>query len=216
MSKTNLFSSIIVIALGASCANVQAENWYVQPQLGVAFLSDREGVASATDGVDGPWDIQTDSGFLAGIEFGYQVSKQVRVGLQWEYRTNDSDTVIDGGTTFSGNLASNIFYLNGYYDFAIDGGFTPYVGAGLGYIQEIDIDLETGDLESSYSGDGEVGFQFIAGVSYPLSKRLNVNVEARYANFSGIDFEGEENAIGTVSDIDYSPYSLAVGISYRF
>ena len=216
MSNKLLLSSTFIIALGTSCGIAKAESWYVQPQIGVAFLSDRDGVATSTDGLNGAWDIQTDSGFLAGIEFGYQAAEQVRIGLQWEYRTNDSDTVIDGNATFSGNLASNVFYLNGYYDFDTSSTYKPYLGAGLGYIQEIDVDLEIGDTESSYSGYGDIGFQLIAGVSYPLSEALNVNIEARYANFSGIDFEGEENAVGMVSDLDYSPYSLAVGISYRF
>ena len=91
-----------------------------------------------------------------------------------------------------------------------------YVGAGLGWLQEIDIDLEGNGPEQSYSGDGDIGVQLFLGADYALSDAWALQGEVRYARFSDIDLDGEARAEGSLTGLDYEPLTLQLGIVYRF
>ena len=115
-----------------------------------------------------------------------------------------------------GNYASNIFYLNGHYRFAPNGDWQPYVGAGLTLVEEVDIDLERGGEELSYSGDGDIGYQLFAGVDYRINPEWSLQGELRYGSITGIDLEGESGDPGEIEDIDYQTTTLQIGLVYEF
>lgn len=205
------------LSVGTSVYAQEDKGWFLKPTLGVSALSDQTGTAVGAGSFDGDWDVNTSSGFNAGLGLGYQYNQNVSVELYWEYRTNDTDTAI--GTTgdmFEGNYASSMFYLNGYYHFTSNKPWQTYIGAGVGWTQEIDIDVEQNGVESSYSGDGDVGFQLMAGLDYKISDNLLLNGEIRYGLMSSIDLANEENATGSVTGFDYNPLTLGVGLKYRF
>lgn len=195
-------------------------NWYLKPTVGAAFLSSssfsQSGVAE--EGASGSGEF--DSGYFAGIGVGYRYGNGWSAEVTWEFRTNDIDQVIfSDGTRFTeGNYASNIFYLNGFYTFGAmeDRRWRPYLGAGLGYVQEIDIDLETAGVENSYSGDGELAFQAMGGVEYELSDRWRLQGEARYVTVSGNDLEFEGAGAGIINDIDYDGWTLGLNVLFDF
>ncbi len=211
--------AILTLALATPEAKAEG-NWYLKPTVGAAFLSSssfrQSGVAE--DGATGNGDF--DSGYFAGIGFGYRFDNGWSTDLTWEFRTNDIDEVrFSDGTRFTeGNYASNIIYLNGYYTFgtAQDRRWRPYLGAGLGYVQEIDIDLEAGGVENSYSGDGEIAYQVMGGVKYDLSDRWRLQGEARYVSVSGSDLDFEGNGSGQISDIDYDGWTLGLNVVFDF
>ena len=83
------------------------------------------------------------------------------------------------------------------------------------WVQEIDLDSETADAERSFSDSGSVGFQLMAGADYKLSERFYLTGELRYTSNVGIDLS-EEGGSGAVTDIDYQPITVGLGIGYRF
>jgi opacity protein-like surface antigen len=217
-----LFSLGAILALSTAAPELRADgNWYLKPTVGAAFLSsssfNQSGVAEP--GATGTGDF--DSGYFAGIGFGYRFDNGWSTDLTWEFRTNDLNEVsFSDGTRFTeGNYASNIFYLNGYYTFGTDQDrrWRPYLGAGLGYVQEIDIDLETGGVENSYSGDGELAYQVMGGIEYDLSDRWRLQGEARYVSVSGVDldFEGAGTA-AAITGIDYDGWTLGLNAVFDF
>lgn len=191
-------------------------NWYVKPYGGISQLSDTD--ADRVTGTTQAAEISLDTGFVAGLGIGYRYNARWAAELAWEYRTNDSETTFEDGTVFDdGNYASNVFYLNGYYYLQPRGAWQPYLGAGIGWVQEIDLDLEGLGPEQSFSSDGDVSVQVFAGVDYKVNDRWSVNLEARYASLSGVDLDAESgSALGSIEELDYQPFSLAAGISYRF
>lgn len=87
---------------------------------------------------------------------------------------------------------------------------------GLGYLQEIDIDLRLAGTETSFSCNGDLSLQAIIGANYLFADRWGLSLEASYARFSSIQLTGEGMASGTIDGFDYDPMSIAIGLKYRF
>jgi len=192
--------------------------WYVKLYSGVSSLSDQSTKQTGVAAPGSSGKIKNDSGFMAGGSVGYNYTNNLSVELAWDYRSNDSKTNFSDGTNFNdGDFASNIFFLNGRYTFEslMQTKMRPYIGAGIGYVQEIDVDLESNGVENSYSEGGEIAYQFMAGVSYPVSDRIELDAGLRYVRVDSIKFDRESGA-GELRDVDYDPLSFAVGLSYKF
>jgi outer membrane protein W len=211
-----VFGYFIAFLLIALSNTALAEGYFLRPVFGISQLSDTDGQTQDIGATNGNLDISVDGGFNAGLGFGYHYNNNIAVEVFWEYRTNDSEALIDDGTFFEeGNYASNIFYLNGFYFIENESSWSPYVGAGVGYVQEIDIDFEQNGAELSYSDSGSVAYQLFAGLDYKFSKHLLANAEVRYSSVSVGTLEGEEN-IGSIDDLDYTPITLQIGIKWLF
>lgn len=194
------------------------QGWSIIPYVGISQLSNQSpDITGSNDIVDGGLDIAVDTGFTTGIgiRYDYENSRWTsEVG--WGYRTNDSKTTTaDGNVLPDGNYASNIFYLNGRYSLTDDSQWTPWIGAGLTSIQEIDLDSEDADGERSFSDSGSVGFQVMAGVNYTLSDSLYLSSELRYASHNALDLK-EEGGNSRVTNIDYQPLTVSLGFGIRF
>lgn len=190
--------------------------WYLKPTVGISQMSDQKANTIAVGTIDGIAEINLDSGFTPGLAVGYNYGNGWAAEMGWEYRSNDSETTTADGTFYAdGNYASSVFFLNGYYHFKNEGQWQPYIGAGLMIGQEIDIDLESNGVEQSFTGDGETGFQVMAGVSYLINDSWRLNGEVRYGSFTGVDLEGEGND-GLINGLDYEPLTLGLGLQYNF
>ena len=195
----------------------QEAGWYLRAHGGLSELDDTSGNTVGLGIPDGKADVTVDNGFFAGAAAGYRYGPNWSVEVAWEYRSNDSETRLPDGTRFSdGNYASNTLFLNGMYHFASSGKWDPYLGAGIGWQQEIDLDLEGLGPELSYSGDGGVGFQLFGGVNYHLTERWALNGELRYGSFDDVDLEGESGAPGEIESLDYSQLSAQLGVIFKF
>ncbi len=190
--------------------------WYLKPTVGISQMGDKKGQTVDLGSVNGTAEIELDGGFTPGLSFGYNFGNQWATEFGWEYRSNDSQTTLADGTFYpEGNYASNVFFLNGYYHFNTQSKWQPYIGAGLMFSQEIDIDLELDGVELSYTADGDTGFQIMGGVTYAINNDWSLNGEIRYGSFSGIDLTGEGN-IGQINDLDYDPLTIGMGLQYNF
>lgn len=205
-------------ALTSPPTHAASEGWSVVPYFGLSALGDQSPQVAGADNIaDGDLDVAVDSGFTAGlsVRHDYKNSRWTSE-FGWEYRANDSSTTAaDGVSLPDGNYASNMFYLNGRYALTDKARFTPWVGGGLTWVQEIDLDSENSEGERSFASSGSMGFQLMAGVDYDLSERFYLSGELRYSSQRSIDLN-EEGGSGRVTDIDYQPVTLGVGIGYRF
>ena len=214
-SKQLLTTAGLILMTGTPA--VATDTWFVRPYVGLSQMSDLSSDFSNIDGLSGDADIDLDTGFTGGIGIGYRYTDRVAVEFGWEYRSNDSETTLNDISEFDdGNYASNIFYLNGHYQFEKNDKWQPYVGAGLTWVEEIDIDLERNGDELSYSGDGDVGYQVFAGINYDLNQAWKLQSELRYGSITDIDLEGEGNDVGEFDSIDYETTTLQIGLVYDF
>ena len=208
------------ILISTPISNVAADAsgaWFVRPYLGFSIMSDLDADFSDIDGLSGEADVELSDGFTGGLGVGYQYTDNIAIEFGWEYRSNDSETTLAGQSEFDdGNYASNIFYLNGHYLLTKNGHWQPYVGAGLTWAEEIDIDLERNGEEQSFSGDGDVGYQLFAGINYDLATQWILQGELRYGSITDIDLSAEGSDSGKFDGIDYETTTLQLGLVYRF
>ncbi|MFK7965900.1 MAG: porin family protein [Burkholderiaceae bacterium] len=204
---------LLPVAFAAPSLVIAAESTtglYLKPIFGLSQMSNQSALVEGSGLSNGPASIGLGSGFNAGLLFGYRMNSSWSIELGWEYRSNEADITLANGDRFSdGNYASNQFFINGLYHFAGNGRWDPYVGAGLLWGQEIDIDLEQDGIEQSFDGQGDIGVQVLAGLNYRLSEAWTIGGEFRYGKTSGID-------LGPIRGLNYSPTTLQLTMSYRF
>lgn len=205
-------------SLNTFASDLSSESgWYLRPIIGVSNLSDTTGTSVGLANRPSSANVQADSGFVAGLGIGYQYNNNISAELAWEYRTNDSSVKLDNGQNFaSGDYASNIFMLNGFYHFNSYGKWRPYVGAGIMLVQEIDIDLVDAGQETSFSADGDIGAQIFAGLDYQLSDNLLLQTELRIGTLSDLNLDSENAVNASIDGLDYETTTLQIGLKYRF
>lgn len=209
---------VCIFAISSQPALADRVGWSVVSYTGLSLLEDQSPSFAATDTItDGRAQASVSTGFAAGlgIRYDYQDSPwSSEIG--WEYRSNDTRiTTVDGNSLPAGNYASNIFYLNRRYALTDDRPLTPWLGGGITWVQEIDLDSEASANERSFSDSGSVGFQLMAGLDYQWTDQFYVTGELRYSNLTDLRLS-EEGGNGEVSGLNYQPLTLGVGIGYRF
>jgi opacity protein-like surface antigen len=159
------------------------------------------------------------TGFGFGANIGFQFGNGWATELEWNYRSHPLDSLTKGGATLAtdGDFASNIFFINGLRRFVgLTRGWTPYLGLGVGWVQEIDLDLNTNANQRAWSEQGKFGVQFIAGGEIPLSNGWSLITDVRFLALGGIDMPAESGVTGRLSKPDYNPVSLQVGLKRLF
>lgn len=209
----------ILAASSLVAAPAMAEgNYYLKGHAGFSIAQDNDfgqtGVATPGASGDGSYD----SGFATGIALGYRYGNGISAEIDWTYRSNDNDSVdfSDGVSYSEGNLASNTFFVNGYYTFEeVFNNVRPYVGAGIGWVQEIDLDLEAGGIETSYTGDSEVAWQLMTGIETTFNRDWRLQGELRYTRIADVDLE-QESGTGRITGLDYDAWTIGVNLVYDF
>lgn len=190
------------------------EGPFVKLQGGLNFALD-----SDFDGSDSSsfpsGDASLDAGPYVGLAGGYRFNRNMAAELEYAYRSNDIDKVESSGSTFidEGDLASVAIMASGYYYFDFAQTWSPYLGLGIGFIQEIDGDLkfingnDQGDLE-----DEVFAWQAMIGVEVPLDDSWRFYGEGRFMSAPGPEISNSRGSY----DVDYENLSLIVGIGYQF
>jgi opacity protein-like surface antigen len=211
MKTTYLLSAIAVLsAVTVPVQAAETAHYYVKPYAGISYMNDVTGKTATA-----PIDVELEKGLVLGGAFGYRYNANIAAEVVWEYRSNDSETIVGKDVYPEGNYASNIIYLNGLYYFEPWGSLTPYVGAGVGWMQEIDIDLERNGVETSYSNSGNFSYQGFVGVEYKLSAHWSVHTELRHAGGKSGTLEDEKTK-AKFSSLNYKPFTWQLGATYRF
>jgi len=150
------------------------------------------------------YDETYDDGYSVGVEMGWVLGNDFRLGIEGEYRHADLNnvtivrddslapplpalppppypvgTVVDAG----GDAELGTAMINLFYDFSnIDPSFVPYVGGGLGAAF---IDYAITDPNSSISFRGKdttwvFAYQLMAGVAFPIGDGMTMSVGYKY------------------------------------
>jgi hypothetical protein len=156
--------------------------------------------------------------FGSGIGFGAAVGRRYGNGwaaeLAWDERGNFLKSV--GGVAVDGNVFSEVVFLNGYYRFPAWGTVRPFIGAGLGYVVGLDIDVDRDGTEQEYSRRGGVAVQAIAGGEYRLSSRWSLSGDVRWGRMGSGTFKSTTAGNTLSGEPKYQPASLNLSVSFRF
>lgn len=149
-----------------------------------------------------------------GGAFGYRYGNGWAAELAWDYRSHDVKRI--GGTPVRGDFASTTAFLNGYYRFQKVGMVRPFVGAGLGYVTEIDMDISRDGSEQEYSRRGGLAIQAIVGGEVDLTDRWSVSADLRWSRMGSGSFKSTNAGAALNGKPKYQPASVNLGVTYRF
>ena len=182
-------------AFAQSPASPAGSGLYVGVYAGAVFLDDNDFDIT---------DLEYDTGYALGGKLGYRFG-QIRVEGEFGYRAADAefdeDLIIDEDVEYRAIQGS----ANAYFDIVelnLGGiGMTPYVGAGLGYV---DVELDNDDL----GDDDEDGLLLLGEAGFSVSLLPNVSIVPAY-RYEYADIEvGEDDA--------FTSHSLQVGARFDF
>jgi opacity protein-like surface antigen len=209
--------AVLVCGCTGLAAGRAADGYYVEFFGGAHRLAGGDLTQAGTTGRG-----SYDAGSLLGGAIGRTFSPRWAAEAEFFYRTNDLRRIdggrLAGGT--AGDFASTNLMFNATYSFVGDNGtspwgaFTPYVGAGLGFLQEVDIDVTLAGREQEYDRNWRFAAQAIAGVSYALKGPWALFGEMRYHHAGKVALE----ASGPQPEIEgaYNGFSVLCGVRYRF
>lgn len=188
------------------------------------------------------WKTSFDEGASWSFIFGWKMD-QVRIELEYAFTDNDIDdhtgvsaagidlSSIDAGVLISGNtgdlgvsvadlvangkgeLETETFFVNAYYDFSLGNAFIPFLGLGLG-MSQIDVNFEPSGVEVIDDEDDVFVYQLMAGIGYDLSKQINIYASAIYRD--GEEAEVDSSLLPAEFDIENESFVYNLGVRYAF
>jgi OOP family OmpA-OmpF porin len=209
---------LLSLACGTAFAQTPTDTWYLGLFGGASIPG---GVSASLGAAGGTGNLDTKPGPIAGGAVGYRLSPDWRVEAEIAYRSNTLKSVGVPGldrNPADADLASLMFMLNGYYDFApITTSFAvvrPYVGLGIGIAQEVDADLSLGGRPAEFSGS-RAAYQLLAGVNWHYRSRWSAGLGLRYTDAGTVDMTSDRAGAPALRT-RYGGLAVTAGIGYRF
>ncbi len=188
------------------------------------------------------WSTEFDDGMFYSLAFGRKFDS-FRLEAEYSWSEADIDghrgvnaggidlSAIDAGVLISGNVGNlgvstaalvadgrgdidtDTWMLNAYYDFDLGNRFTPYVGLGLG-LSNSELVFQPSGVPVLSDEDSVFAWQVMGGVSYAYSDRLSVYGNYRYRTADDMEFSA--SLLPARFNIDIEAQSLEIGIRYGF
>ena len=186
---TALFAIVAVMAqLHEAWAGQPAGSVYVQVWGGAPLSKEYDtnitGLGSGT--------YEPDSGYYIAGSVGTYLRPNIRAELQaFRAHGEDGEVVFPGGTPIphAGSVTASGILANVFYEFDLNHRVTPYVGAGLGFVN-FDFD-DLGAIGGTFTVDDSktvFAAAFHAGVDIPLSSRWTITTRYSLGYSDGATF----------------------------
>ena len=189
------------IALAAILTGLSAPAW-AEPQsaylgigAGAVFLPDQKAFSGLK--------FSSDTGWVGAGTVGLRWKDGWRMELEGALRENDSKLA-----AFSGKIKSWNITVNGLRDLDMGWPVIPYIGAGLGTMR-VNYDINVPNSERQDTG---FMWQLIGGITYPISKKLELFADYRYFD----SFSVKVTFAGIEPDDSYHGHELMAGLRWTF
>jgi opacity protein-like surface antigen len=212
-------SAAMVLAVGftrdASADGNDYEGPYARLLGGINFALDSDYNGSSSDSFPSG-EASLDTGALVGLGGGYRFNRQFAAELEYVYRSNDIDEIKgkDGAVIANGgDLASVAIMANGYYYLDLAESWAPYIGLGMGFLQEVDSDVQLVGINDQKDLEDQVfAWQAMVGAEVPIQENWRFYGEGRFMSAPSPDLSNSKGSYG----VDYNNLSLIFGIGYQF
>jgi opacity protein-like surface antigen len=207
MKKLSSLVAVAVMCFSASNAYADGGKFYVAGGIGMAVPHDVGGTIPGVDIV-----LKYDNAATVGGAIGYKANQNIRIEGQIAYISMGLDSISGNGVivNLDGDLDVTTYTVAAYYDFKKKSRFTPYVGAGAGWVH-----WSTGSVTASLNGTSVTitdtsGNDFTAfgeaGVSMSISDNLEIGPSYRY----------QYSDTGTAGVDDSASSVVTLGLRYTF
>jgi len=170
--------------------------------------------------------ITIEDSWACGVGLGHQITANWRVDATIERRSKFEvegipDLNVTGSLGQKYEIRSTVGLLNVYYDIGKYGGFTPYVGAGVGfaYNRMSDSEVVSSGFKTGGSSQTSVAWALMAGASYDLTDQWAIDGGYRYINFgdASTTVNGSDGSIvPEIESKSMAAHEIRVGLRYNF
>ena len=204
LRKALLAATVLALPVAASAQPI--DGLYISGGIGANMVSSTDVKIGGTTGTASTPHAGIDGFASSGYGYANGVRAEAELfGLEGSLKAKLNNVAgSSGAQTYAYGLM-----FNGLYDFSGFSGFSPYVGAGVGYLgQQLNSGLKSGAL-------GSFAAQGIVGVAVPVAPQLALTVDYRLIdklqsrNFGSS--AGVETRVGNSLD-----HSLNLGLRYAF
>jgi len=216
-------------------------SWYLRGDIGVSIGDDPDvstsgaplGSGGGTSYLPAWYDSDFGTDVTVGLGVGYVWGPRFRTDVTVDYhpegevKINGTRSVgggsvyVDDKTTWDGVVT----LFNAYWDMGNHSGFTPYIGAGIGFswnqLRRVHSSTYSGcgtctnDFVSDKMHDVSLAYALTAGVSYDMGSSTFLDFNYRYVWIDGTDITLPVNGVAhTVSIGDLSEHQLRAGIRF--
>jgi OmpA-OmpF porin, OOP family len=228
-----------VSMVAASQSSAHHRGWYVGLEAGVNWIDDTsvifsrsgfsdvmiesESARSSWWGGNSSGDIDFDTGWAGFATIGYGFEKNWRIELELGYRDNDATLTrfgrsceeelargFCGNRTYDGDMTEYTAMINVIYDVPLTDKLDLNLGLGAG-VDYVQLDLSRNGRTLTDESDTRFAFQAIAGLTYQITKRLDLSLTYRYLNVSEPEFQARYK---TLELDDLEKHTVTVGLRY--
>lgn len=204
---------------------------YVRADLAFAITHDPELKPNgAWPAARGTTSVSDNGNFVTGrAGIGYRFTPEFRADLTLGFQSESVEYASPGGVVVKGDtdIRSLVTMVNAYYDVGTWSGFTPYLGAGMGWAHHWTDDIRhtsAAGVAGTEKGEGTNTFAWSlgAGVSYAIDPQWSLDLGYRFNDLGRPDIgKGWTDSAGTAyggTTLDSRLYSheLSAGLRYSF
>jgi len=150
--------------------------------------------------------VKYNAGTLAGITVAGNISREVELGLNVNYKHLATDEII--GLVGYGNIGVLNASLDLTYDLNPRGGINPFVGVGLGYAWLSN--LYYSDATQATTSKGLLTASAFVGMRFAINNKVDFTLTARNTYYMGL-----KNFDGSVKS-NIQNWEAIAGLRYRF
>ena len=207
--------ALVLLCVFITPALAQDRHWHISLKGGI-----NAGPTAEAAGQGVSVEVDTEAGWVGIYAMGYTF-KQMRVEGEIALRENQADTAtLGGGLAFQstggasapvdGRILTLSYMVNGIYEF---GGeqmrFRPFVLGGVGFSRVKAILNRIGDQPYGFEDKTTTfAYQFGAGLEYPISDSLRIEVSYRFFGTPSVTFDDV--------DVTNTHHSGLVGLTLAF
>jgi opacity protein-like surface antigen len=210
LAGTSAFAADLIVDTPAPAAPAaSAGDWYVSLFAGGVWSPETTG-----DYYGWAYDVTTDAGYALGIAVGTKVFDALRVEVELSGTStgiSDVYTEFNGDyPDFDGSVSALYLLGNAWFDLDVGGGFTPYLGGGVG-LASVSVDFN--DWSWNVDGTG-FAYQLGAGVKFDVSDNLAIDLGYRFKSVPGLTVE--DSGGDELTDIDLTSHVIQAGLTFSF
>jgi opacity protein-like surface antigen len=223
-------SPAIVEQPSAPVVYADTGSWYIRGDIDYHRAKIRDTIYAVSGGTSTFDSTSLKDSWSVGAGIGYNVSQHFRVDLTADYWMKSDFRGSTSGTcgfpaapcvsVDTSTMKALVLLANAYADLGTYQGITPYVGAGIGvaHVNWSDLANDDGVTVTTHPGAKSMrgAFALMAGASYCLTDKVELDAGYRYTRVGGGDMFGFANSNGPGYDKGFNVHEVRAGLRYSF